>query len=135
MTPNMTVLIPIISKKENNPEFLEKATQGQHHVFLLAIMDTGAVAKNFGFATSEIGHGNELIEEIKYTLKAKKIELSDVLEWGDTHQQIINYAKLKKTKKVALIKQENKYFKDLVKDLKEQGFEVELFEPEQKPKQ
>ena len=131
----MSVLIPIISKKENSPEFLEKATRGQKQVFLLAIMDTGALAKNFGFATSEIGHGSELIDEIKKTLAPKGIEANDVLEWGDTHQQIINYAKLKKTKKVALIKQENKYFKDLVKDLKEQGFEVELFEPEQNTKQ
>ncbi len=128
----MGVLIPIISKKENSKAFIEKAIEGQKSAFLLAIMDTGAVAKNFGFATSEIGHENELIEEIKKTLKEKGIAFDDALEWGDTTSTIINFAKLKKIKKVALVKQENKYFKDLVKELKENGFEVEIFSEEPK---
>jgi len=123
----MSVLIPIISKKENNEVFLEKAIKKEKTVFLLAIMDTNAAATNFGFATSEIGHGNELIEEIKEYLKPVKVTVNDALEWGDTNSKILNYAKLKHIKKVALIKQNNKYFKDLVLELKENKIKVELF--------
>lgn len=123
----MSVLIPIISKKENNEVFLENAIKKEKTVYLLAIMDTNAATTNFGFATSEIGHGNELIEEIKTYLNPVKITVYDALEWGDTNSKILNYAKLKKIKKVALIKQDNKYFRDLVSELKENKIKVELF--------
>lgn len=129
----MSVLIPVISKKENSKEFLQKALSGQKEVFLLGIMDTGAVAKNFGLAASEIGRVNEIIEEIKKELKEKGIKFDDALEWGDTQAQIINFAKLKKVRKVILAKQENKYFEDLVKKLKDNGFDMEIFEEEKKP--
>ncbi|MBI2598028.1 MAG: hypothetical protein HYW50_02430 [Candidatus Diapherotrites archaeon] len=122
----MSVLIPIISKKENNPEFLKKAIKGEKKVFLLIIMDTTATTKNFGFATSEIGHGNELIEEIKKNLEPENVSVDEALEWGDTNTQIINYAKLKKIGKVVLAKQENEYFKNLVKDLEKNNFEVKI---------
>lgn len=123
----MSVLIPILSKKENTPEFLEKAVKGEKEVFLLAIMDTNALSNNFGFATSEIGAGSELIEQIKAKLEPKKIKVIEALEWGDTNTQIIHLAKLKNIKKIALVKQENKYFKDLVKELNENKIKTQIF--------
>ena len=122
----MDVLIPIISKHENDPQFLAVATKESEKVFLLVIVDANVPDMSFGFTATEIGHGNALIREIKRTLEDSGKEVFECLEWGETIPKIINFAKLKKIKKVALKKQDNHWFKKLVKLLHEEKIETEI---------
>lgn len=122
----MDVLIPIISKQENDLQFLATATKQSEKVFLLVIVDANVPEMSFGFTATEIGQGNALIQEIKNTLQDSGKEVFECLEWGETIPKIVNFAKLKKIKKVALKKQDNQWFKKLVKHLHEEKIEVEI---------
>jgi len=115
----MKVLIPLISKRENNEKFIATACRDAHEVFLLLVIDTEAMPGQFGFAASEIGHGNQLMQEVKAIVEKNKKHCSDVMEWGSTESKIIHLVQLHKIDKVVLVKQENQFFKKLVKQLEE----------------
>lgn len=123
----MRVLIPLLSKQENNPAFLSKALQEAKEAVLLVVVDTGEMAGKFGFAGTEIMQGSKLIEELKARVAEKGVLAKDLLEWGSTAQKIENIARLQKADRIALVKQDNLYFKELLKQLqKEIGQEVEI---------
>ncbi|MBI4044348.1 MAG: hypothetical protein HY392_01435 [Candidatus Diapherotrites archaeon] len=122
----MDVLIPIISKHENDPQFLASATKEAGKVFLLVIVDANVPDMSFGFTATEIGQGNTLMREIKRTLQDSGKEVVECLEWGETIPKIINFAKLKKIRRVALKKQDNHWFKKLARQLHEEKIETEI---------
>lgn len=122
----MEILIPILSKKENDPEFLAKASLNAQEIFLITIVDANAPNQSFGFTATEISHANALVQEIKELLAGSNKRVIDVLEWGDTVPKIANYAKLKKIKKIVLKQQDTPEFKKLVKQLRTQHHNVEV---------
>ena len=122
----MKIVIPLLSKQENNEDFLEKAVEGAKEIIVLLVIDTEAMPGQFGYAATEIRHGNMLIEEIKERLEEKKKQCNDIIEWGNTLTKIDHIARLQKADKIVLQKQENKFFKDLVKELKKEGQKVEV---------
>lgn len=123
----MKVLIPLVSKKENNQEFLQKATEGAKEVVLLLVIDQRELVGQFGFAASEIMQGNALIEQIKKTLEEKGKRATEIEEWGKTETKIEHIALLQRVDKIALLEQENEYFKRLVKQLsKKLGNKIEI---------
>lgn len=122
----VNVLIPLLSKKENNPDFLEKAIEGMKEIVLLLVVDTAAMPKEFGFSTMEISDGRKLMEEIKATIGKKRKKATDIIQWGDTFLKINNTAKLKKCKKIVTLKQDNQYYRELIARLKKQkGYKIE----------
>ncbi len=128
-----SVLIPLLSKQENNPEFLEKALENAFEANVLLVIDKDAMVGQFGFAASEIMQGNLLLEELKQKILEKKILCNDIMEWGNTEQKILQLALLKKSDKIAMVEQENKYFQDLLKKLKEKESEkIELIKIEKR---
>ena len=122
----MKVLIPLLSRHENSPGFLEKAVDGASQVVLLLIVDTKGMPGQFGFATTEIRQGNILMEDLKAKLREKRKPFNDIIEWGDTLTKIDHIAKLNKVDKIIMQKQENKFFNDIVKELEKQGVEIEI---------
>ncbi len=116
-----TVLIPLLSKQENNPDFLNSATQGFDHVTLLAVIDRMEIVGRFGFMANEIRSASQSLEKIKTFLEAQGKMVDDVLEWGETEQKIEHIAALRDCAKIVLVKQENQYFKKLLKKLEEPG--------------
>ncbi len=125
-------LIPLVSGKENDDYFIRRAGEGADELVLLLVVDTAAMPGGFGFAASEIGHGNALMEEIKETAKKHVRECKDIVEWGDTESKITHLIQLKEIKRVFLIKQDNEFFKNLVKAIgKNTNAEVELVELEE----
>ncbi len=122
----LKILIPLLSKKENEGEFLEKAIVGATEIILLLIIDTNAMNQEFGFAASEISNGNALMEDVKALLGKKRKKADDILEWGDTLTKIDNMAKLRQVNKIVLMKQDNQYFRDLVKNLRKEKLDVEI---------
>lgn len=121
----MKVLIPLLSKQENNEDFLDKATAGAKQAILLLVVDTQAMHGQFGFAATEIRQGSMLLEQVKEILGEKRKPYKDIIEWGDTATKIEHIAKLNKADRVIMQKQNNKFFNDLVKNLKKQELEIE----------
>ncbi|HZX19402.1 MAG TPA: hypothetical protein VFF13_00115 [archaeon] len=123
----MLVLLPILSDKENDEKFLDEALKGAKQIILLIVVDAGK-KEEFGFATSQIQKARKVLEEVSETIGQKRKSYEDILEWGDTNAKVLNLAMLRKVDKVILKKQENQYFKDLVKKLKHEKIEVEVIE-------
>lgn len=120
------ILIPLISKKENDSDFLDTAVENAHEVILLLVIDTAAVGGSFGFTTSEISQGNMLVEEIKNYLESQGKHVFEVMEWGNTETKITNIAKLKEVDKVVLKKHKAQFLKELEKTLKKAKIKVEI---------
>ncbi len=128
-----SILIPLLSKQENNPEFLEKALENAYEANILLVIDKEAMVGQFGFAATEIMQGNLLLEELKQKISGKKILCQDIMEWGNTEQKILQLAQLKKADKIVMVEQENKYFQDLLKKLREKENEkIELIKIEKR---
>ncbi len=121
------LLVPLLSKKEANPLFIEKISSKAKEIVLLLVIDTKGMAGDFGFATSEIAVGNTLMQKMKLALGKRKKECNDVIEWGDTETKIEHLAQLHQVKEICLVKQENHFYETLVKKLKEnlKGIEIE----------
>jgi len=120
------VLMPLVSRREDNEAFVHKVCSNADEVVVLLVVDTAAMPGGFGFAASEIAHGNELMQEIKQMVEARGRQCIDVMEWGSTATKIQHLVELQKIKKIFLVKQDNHFFRQLVKDLKEAtGTEIE----------
>lgn len=115
--PVRSVLIPILSRSENNSNFLASAIQGFDQVVLLVVIDRNELVGRFGFVATEIRAATALIETIKTFLENQGKKVQDVTEWGETSQKIAHLAELYNCEKIVLVKQENEYFKKLVAEL------------------
>jgi hypothetical protein len=111
-------LIPLVSKLENQAEFIEEACSGVKEIILLLVIDTEAMQGEFGFASKEIMQGNKLMEEVKALVGQKRKTAKDIIEWGGTLKKIENIAILQQVDKVILKGLDNPYFQQLVDDLK-----------------
>ena len=86
----MKILIPLISRLENDEEFIELAFSEGKEIVLLLVIDTSAMFGGSGFAASDIRQGNGLLEEMKRAAETRGKKVEDITEWGDTQQKIIN---------------------------------------------
>ncbi len=121
----MKVLIPILSKKENDEKFIDAAVIGAKEITLLVVVDTSLTSGGYGFASSEISQGNALMNDIRAMVGKKKKTCDDVLEWGETITKIDHIARLREVDKVVLQKQDNKFYSDLIETLKKNQVRVE----------
>ncbi|MEK6973599.1 MAG: hypothetical protein AABW72_06220 [archaeon] len=123
------VLIPLVSKRENDPLFLNEALQGIKQVILLLIVDTNNSSKTFGFNAMEISQGSALMEDAAKIIGQKKKKCDTILQWGDTFTVIDHIAKLKQCSFIKMIKQDDENFEKLYDKLKYQkAYKVLLFE-------
>jgi len=121
----MKILLPVLSEKENDEEFLDLALKGAKETIILIVVDADS-KEEFGFAASHIQRARAVMDQIKITLGKKRKSSEEILEWGDTNSKILNLALLRKVDKIVLKKQENDYFETLVKKLKKEKLEVEI---------
>ncbi len=112
----MKALVPLLSREENSPEFLEKLKEFQE-VVLLVCIDRSDMVGEFGFAAGDMRSATKFMEEMVSALKRRKIKVEDVLEWGETAQKIVQLAQLKKADTVLLKKQSNLHWKKLVEEV------------------
>jgi len=124
--PSEKALVPLLSKREAEPGFVERVSGSAAEVILLLVIDTAAMAGQFGFAAGEIAQANALMQQVKIALAKKKKACDDVLEWGDTETKIEHFALLKDVKKIYLVEQDNHFFKKLVAELKEKLPKIEI---------
>lgn len=124
----MTVkaLIALLNNHEEDDAFIDKASESINEAVLVVVIDTQAMVGKFGYAASQMSQGSSALEKCKESLGKKGIKAEDILEWGDTLSKITSMAKLKRVNKIILKKQDNHYFETLVKNLKKDGFEVDV---------
>ena len=113
----MKVLIPLVSKMENQADFIEEACTGAKEIIILLVIDTEAMQGEFGFASKEIMQGNKLMEDVKTLVGQKRKTAKDIIEWGSTLKKIENIAILQQVDKVVLKGMDNQYFQKLVDEL------------------
>ena len=93
---------------------------------MLLVVDTNTnTQEEFGFTTAHIQKGRAVIESVKEIIGRKRKKSEEIIEWGDPKSKILNLALLRKVDKVVMKSQENNYFKNLVKSLKDEKIEVE----------
>jgi len=132
----MKVLIPLLSRKELNEEFLDKAVKGANEVFLLMVID-----KKDSLKASDISGATHFLEEVKKAIGKKRKKCEDLTEWGETTAKIKNTAILNKIDKISLLKQENQWFEELVEEIKKEKTLknriqlIEVSEETEKPKE
>lgn len=121
------VLVPLLSKREAEPAFINLVASKAREVILLLVIDTNAMSGEFGFATNEIAVGNALMQKTKIGLGKKKKTCNDVIEWGNTANKIEHLAMLHMVDKIYVVKQDNHFFKKLLRDMRENlpGIEIE----------
>ncbi len=115
----MKALIPLLSKDETAPGFFEPAVKGAKEVIGLLVIDTNAMPGSFGFAASEINKGNSLMQDLKELVHKKKKKFEEITEWGETFTKIDHTASLHKVDAIVLRKQDNQYFEEMEKKLRE----------------
>ncbi|VVC00731.1 Uncharacterised protein [uncultured archaeon] len=121
----MKILVPILSEKEDDPEFLEKVSKGATEIILLLVVDPSP-KERFGFAAGFMQKGRAVMESARKRLGEKRKSAEDVIEWGDTQSKIMNMALLRKADKVIFYRQQNQYFNELVNRLIKEKIETEV---------
>lgn len=116
----MKTLIPILSRKEDDPAFLEAALAETNDVIVLVTIDGNALVGKFGFVASELSAGSKMMERISGILRKKKIKTDECVEWGDTATKISQLAQVKKVDKIAFVGQNNQYFDRLMEKLRDE---------------
>lgn len=112
------ILLPLITGKENEVNYLEEATKKAFEIVLLQIVDRDSKPKDVGFASSSVRQGTKLMESIKEFVEQKKKKAKEITQWGKVEEKIFAIAFLEKVDKVVLKKQSGKWFSELEKQLK-----------------
>lgn len=122
----MRVLVPLLSKKEDSDEFVERVTAKAKEIILLIVIDTAAMSGQFGFAAGEIALANALMQKMKNAIGKKRKTCEDIIEWGNTATKIEHLAMLKEVDKIYLVRQDNQLSKKLLRELEERLPKVEI---------
>jgi len=127
----MKVLVPLLTGKESDKDFVEAFTSKVDEVILLQIVDKDFMAKTAS-ALGEVRQSRVSMEEIKKVVGAKKKKCVETTEWGSTIQKILANAVLQKVDSVFLVKQHNQFFEDILKELKKNKIKCEVIEVKEK---
>jgi hypoxanthine-guanine phosphoribosyltransferase len=123
------VLIPVLSPHDAQPEFISRISTDASVVYVLLVLDKDSLHSSFGFKTSEIMRGREVVEKIKEEIKKNKRLCTDILEWGNTIEKIAQIAEMKQVDKIVLYNAEkNEHFHTIAEDIaKKTPITVEIF--------
>ncbi len=121
----MIVLVPLLSGKESDPVFVESITSKATKIILLQIVDKGFMG-TAGTAMGEVMHFRSVMNEVKRQIGLKKKTCEEVTEWGTTTKKILSLAILQKVDKVVLVKQNNKFFEEVVEALEKEKVNFEI---------
>ncbi len=103
----MRVLVPILNPSYSQEHFIQRIVRDASVVYLLLVLDPKSAHNPFGFKTSEIMLGRETVDLVKNKIKENKRLCTDMLEWGDTLEKIVQIAEMKNVDKIMLYNAEN----------------------------
>jgi len=123
----MKILVPLLTGKENAPNFVDVITNKVDEIILLQIVDKDFHSKT-GAAMGEVRQFRMLLDVLKKEIGAKRKKYDELTEWGSTIPKIVSIALIRKVDKVVLVKQNIQFFSDIVKELKKNKIEVDVIE-------
>ncbi len=113
------VLIPVLSSQNAHPSFVSMAVEDASVVYVLLVLDSKSIHSNFGFKTTEIMKGRDVVEKLKEEIKKNKRLCTDILEWGPAIEKIAQIAEMKQVNKIVLFNGEkDKYFQTTADDIR-----------------
>ena len=113
----MKVLIPLVTRLEDDPNFLANATRNCDEAVLLLVIDTTEMLGKFGFAASGIMQGTALMGKIRAKLPGKKVE--EAMEWGGIAAKIVQVAERENADSIALKRHDSLYWRRLEGKIRE----------------
>jgi hypothetical protein len=120
----MKVLVPLLSGKENSNEFINTVSKNADKIILLQIIDREFMNKT-STAMGEIMQFSTIMSEIKKKIGLKRKSCDEITEWGSASKKILSIAIIQEIDKIVLVEQDNKFFEDLIKDLKKNKLKYE----------
>ena len=126
---NMKVLIPLISGKEDNDEFIDTLCKGNEEIILLQIIDRDFMKKTSA-AMGEVMHFSSLMTSVRKKIGLKRKKCNEITECGSTIQKILSIAFIQKVDKVIFLEQKNKFFEDILIELKKNKIKYEIIKIE-----
>ncbi len=124
MNDNMHVLVPLISGKENNEDFVNSITKGADKVTLMQIVDRDFMNKT-STAMGEVMQFSTIMSDMKKQIGKKRKNCQEITEWGSTIKKIISIAVMQKVDKVFFVEQDNAFFKEIINELKKNKINFE----------
>lgn len=113
------VLIPILSLHDANPAFVERAIADASVIYVLLVLDAKSISSQFGFKTTEIMKGRDVVEKVKEEVKRQRRLCNDILEWGPMIEKIAQIAEMKQVDKIVLHNGDgNPYFESTAGDIR-----------------
>ncbi len=121
----MIVLAPLISGKENNEDYLEAITKSADKIILLQVIDKDFMNRT-STAMGEVMQFRSMMNEVRKKIGQKRKKCEEITEWGSADKKISAIAILQKADKTVMMEQKNKFFEDLLKELKKNKVKVEV---------
>ena len=128
----MKILAPLISGKENSAEYVNAITNKVEKIILLQIIDRDFMNET-SKAMGEVMQFSTIMENLRKQIGKKKKTCEEITEWGHTTKKIMAIALIQNVDKVIFVEQDNKFFKDMLKELEKNKITVEtvkVFEEE-----
>jgi hypothetical protein len=125
----MKVLIPLISGKEDDDEFINTLCKGNEDIILLQIIDRDFMKKT-STAMGEVMHFSSLMINARKKIGKKRKKCTEITEWGSTIQKILSIAFIQKVDKVIFVEQTHKFFEDILHELKKNKINYETIKIE-----
>jgi len=126
----MKILAPLISGKESSQEYVDAITNKVDKIVLLQIIDKDFMTQT-STAMGEVMQSSTMMETLRQKIGQKRKPCDEITEWGHTVKKIMSIALIQKVDKVIFVDQDNKFFKDMLVELKKNkiAFEtVKVFE-------
>ncbi len=121
------VLVPLLTGKEKENDFVEAFTSKVDEIIVLQIIDKDFMNKTAS-TIGEMRQSRVVMEEVKKIVGLKKKKYSEATEWGSTINKIISLAVLQKVDKVFFVNQQNQFFGDILKELKKNKIQYEVID-------
>jgi pentose-5-phosphate-3-epimerase len=120
-------IIPIITEKENDPDFLKKFAEASK-VILVFVIDPEQMGNAKISAVGEkIKIIQKLMTEIKKQLQSQSsaMVIDEKIEWGNWEEKLVNLAEMEKIDEVVFYNSVVSH--QLADKLREKGIEVSVF--------
>ena len=129
----MKILAPLLSGKENSPEYIDAITSKVDNIILLQIIDQDFMRET-SKAMGEVMQFSNLMESMRKQIGLKRKKCEEITEWGHTVKKILSIAIIQQVDKVIFVDQDNKFFKDVLVELKKNKIAFETVKVVKKKK-
>ena len=120
-----TVLVPIVTGKESDPEFLENLKLFSKIVLVFIVDNTRAETENADEIGARLRRAEETMDAIKKQNANELSTVTDLIEWGNPTEKIAIISQLQNAEMIAFSK--SRKSEELALELQNKGLKVALY--------